>query len=81
MLRSEEQIDFIKAGIAYVTERNYTYYIGVQMTSINYCPSSDNVHDSGNIFQIFDILDTTLLDQLTVILVFYHIFRKLPCGN
>ena len=67
ILRSEAQVEFLKAAMAYVVQRNWTYFIGgsndnsafysdVQVTPFRYCASENSINDSGNIIQIFTIL-------------------------
>ena len=62
-LRSEAQKEFLKAAMAYVAQRSWTYFIdgnyssafhgNVNVTTFKNCPSGNCVNDPGNIFQVF----------------------------
>ena len=64
-LRTELQMEFLKAAMKYV-EGNWTYYIGgsnyqstnnsdIQVTPLSYCASAYSINDPGNIILIFNI--------------------------
>ena len=58
---------FIEASMAYVVDKNFTYFIGgisygyyfPSTTPITYCPSPNHVIDKGKIIQILSILNIT----------------------
>ena len=65
-------MSFIEAAMAYVVDRNFTYFIGgisygysfPSTTPITYCPSRDHATDQGKIIKILNVLYFT-----------YYIFR------
>ena len=61
-LRSEVQMEFLKAAMAYVSERSWTYYIrgsnyhctdSSDVTGFRYCASEYSIDDPGIIIEIF----------------------------
>ena len=56
-LKSEVQMSFIEAAMAYVVDRNWTYYIGgsnynLQVTPFRYCSLPNNAGNPGKFIQI-----------------------------
>ena len=62
ILKSENQINYLKVAMKYVVQTDWTYYIGgsgnpsTQVTPFKYCISEYSMDQSGNIILLFCII-------------------------